>query len=329
MSGLRSGSTNWLAEIILVSMTTVQRFWWQVALELKLRKCSGDAFQDFFSTVMDKVHGSDFVRVRPFGSLGDKGCDGYLQSSGQVFQCYGALNGQLGGGKVTYLVHKMGDDFAKAVQAIASIMKEWHMVHNLVDGLPVEALVKLEQMKMNDSERKFGFIGIEGLKERIFSLEVAEIEDLLGVVATSQDTQNLQAEELRDLIAGIAAAADDLQVDVTSIRPVRPDKLEFNQLPGHWRALIKGGWQNTDLVTTYLDRHRDPLVGERVAQVFRVRYRYLRDQHLSPGAIMTALYEFVAGIGTIPPSRQVAAQALLAFLFESCDIFEDKPPMVA
>jgi hypothetical protein len=119
-------------------MTSEQRYWWRIALELKLRKCSGDAFQNFFSDVMGKVHGSDFVRLRPFGRLGDKGCDGYLQSNGQVFQCYGALNGSFG--RVTYLISKMGEDFSKALTAIPSIMKEWHMAHNLVDGLPIEAI---------------------------------------------------------------------------------------------------------------------------------------------------------------------------------------------
>ncbi len=59
-------------------MTSEQRSWWKIALELKLRKCSGDAFQDFFSVTMAEAHGSDFVRVRPYGVLGDKGCDGYL-----------------------------------------------------------------------------------------------------------------------------------------------------------------------------------------------------------------------------------------------------------
>ena len=79
----------------MTSFTPEQRFWWRVALELKLRKCNGDAFQDFFSTVMSRVHGDDFVRVRPMGQIGDKGCDGYLRSSGQVFACYGALDGDL------------------------------------------------------------------------------------------------------------------------------------------------------------------------------------------------------------------------------------------
>ena len=37
---------------------------------------------------------------------------------------------------------------------------------------------------------------------------------------------------------------------------------------------------------------------------------------------MALLYELVTGIGNVPPQKQVAAQSLLAFLFENCDIFE-------
>ena len=75
-------------------VSSEQRNWWRIALELRLRQSHGDAFQDFFSVVMGQLHGSDFVRVRAYGSLGDKGCDGYLQTTGQLFQCYGALNGE-------------------------------------------------------------------------------------------------------------------------------------------------------------------------------------------------------------------------------------------
>src|SRR5262249_10236774 len=161
------------------------------------------------SDVMGKVHGTDFVRVRPFGKLGDKGCDGYLQSSGQVFACYGALNSE--SSKVAYLITKMGDDYAKAAKAIPQIMKEWHMVHNLVDGLPTEAVEKLEELRTADVNRKFGFMGMEGFEDRIFDLEQSKIEDLLGIVATSYDAKDFQVAELRDLITGIAAAADDVE----------------------------------------------------------------------------------------------------------------------
>jgi hypothetical protein len=127
------------------------------------------------------------------------------------------------------------------------------------------------------------------------------------------------------LVTGVAEAADELAVNVNEVRPVPVDKLEFNELPSHWRWLIANGWQNADHVEEYLARHHDPLLGERITQVLRDRYQYLKAQDLPPGAIMTSLYEMVTGAatGSITPARQVAAQALLAFLFESCDIFED------
>ena len=124
-------------------MNFTQEHWWKLSLRLKLRQSSGNAFQDFFSDVMQKLHGDDFIRVRPFGRKGDKGCDGYLQSTGRVYQCYGAVNGDKS--KVDYLISKMEEDFAKAKNGIGDIMKEWYMVHNLVDGLPVEAVETLEK----------------------------------------------------------------------------------------------------------------------------------------------------------------------------------------
>lgn len=307
-------------------MTAEQRYWWRIALELKLRKSNGDAFQDFFSQVMAATHGSDFVRVRPFGALGDKGCDGYLQSSGKVFACYGALNAAPS--RVDYLINKMGEDFAKAGGALPSIMKEWHMVHNLVDGLPMDAVLKLEELKSTNPRYVFGFVGLEGFEELIFNLPIEKIEGLLGMAATAQDAQNLQTAELRDLIVAVAAATDAQPIDVSAIRPVPPDKLDFNELPGHWRSMIAGGWQNTHLVGQYFRNHYDPMVGERVAQDFRVRYSYVKAQMLGPGTIMSSLYEHITGIGVVTPARQVAAQAVLAYLFESCDIFETPPETV-
>lgn len=308
-------------------ITSEQQYWWRIALELKLRKSSGDAFQDFFSTTMNAAHGSDFVRVRPFGAVGDKGCDGYLQSTGKVFACYGAINAAPD--KVQYLIRKMDDDFTKALKALSEIMNEWHMVHNLVDGLPADAILKLEALKKANKNHAFGFIGMEGFEATIFALPLAKIDALLGMAATAQDVQNLQATDLRDLVSAVMTATDTQPIDVSTIRPVPPDKLDFNGLPGHWRSMIAGGWQNAHLVEQYFRSHHDPMIGERIAQRFRVRYQYFRAQGLDPGSVMSALYADITGIGVVSPVRQVAAQALLAYLFESCDIFEVLPERAA
>lgn len=49
---------------------------WHWLLELKLRRTTGNAFQTFFADVMEARYGDDYVRVKAYGSLGDKGCDG-------------------------------------------------------------------------------------------------------------------------------------------------------------------------------------------------------------------------------------------------------------
>jgi len=75
--------------------------------------------------------------------------------------------------------------------------------------------------------------------------------------------------------------------------------------------------------------HLDVERGTKVAALFRARYLALREQRLPPGDIMTGLYEAVVGVGTVTNDRAVAAQAVLAFLFDACDIFEDRPSELA
>ena len=114
-------------------------------------------------------------------------------------------------------------------------------------------------------------------------------------------------------------------MQLAGIEPVSQDKLQTNGLPVYWHHLISGGWRNAHLVSAYFGEHHDPLRGEQIATMFRDRYDYLKSQQLNPASIMDSLYEYVTGIGTVSPARQVAAQALLAHLFESCDIFENMP----
>ncbi len=128
-------------------MEPLIRWQYKLSFDLKIRNAYGVAFQDFFSTVMEMAHGNDFVRVRPFGSLGDKGCDGYLSSTGSVFQCYGKLEDAPT--SVATVVKKLGDDYALAASHLIAVMKGWHFAHNLVNGLPIEAVQKIEAMKQN------------------------------------------------------------------------------------------------------------------------------------------------------------------------------------
>ena len=199
------------------------------------------------------------------------------------------------------------------------------MVHNLVDGLPIEAVQALGTIEQKHPELQFAFYGLESFESDIDALTDGQKVELLGPVATNKDAQDLQVHELKILIDDLVRANEDTENGLAQILPVSVDKLQTNGLPVYWHDLISGGWRNAHLVSAYFNEHHEPLRGERIANMFRDRYDYLKSQKLRPASIMDCLYEFVTGIGSVPPARQVAAQALLAHLFESCDIFETIP----
>jgi hypothetical protein len=307
-------------------MHPLQRWQYKLSLDVKIRSAYGTAFQDFFSTVMEKLHGDDFVRVRPFGSLGDKGCDGYLSSNGQVFQCYGKLEDSPP--NAAGIVKKLEDDYSLAAAHLTAVMKEWHFAHNLVNGLPVDAVLKIEDMKTTFPQHQFGTIGPVGLEERVFKLTDSQLFDLLGPAATAEDSRNLRMAEVRDLVDALMTSIDAGPGAGGEILPVPRDKLIFNNLPQHWNGLIAAASQNAPYVKQYFEQHPRPETGEKLAKVFAERYAALKQENLAPGTIMDRLYEQITGMGSVPSERQVAAQAILAYLFDACDIFEDHPSKV-
>ncbi len=259
------------------------------------------------------------------GSLGDKGCDGYRASNGQVYQCYGKLEDA--GVNAVGIARKIGDDYALAAGHLTTIMKEWHFAHNLVDGLPINAVEQIETLKKSGAH-VIGVAGPAWLEEEVFKLDAFMIGDLLGPAATAEDTRNLQIAEVRDVVDALMQTIGQGAAQVAAIAPVPADKLDFNKLPGHWVQLISAASQNGPYVRRYFEQHPNVEAGGLVAGEFSTRYKALRQESLPPGVIMDQLYEQLTGIGAVTAARQVAAQSLLAYLFDACEIFEDHPSKV-
>lgn len=312
-------------ELAKMAMQPIQRWQYRVSFDLRVRNAYGASFQDFFSTIMEARYGSDFIRVRPFGSLGDKGCDGYRSTGGQVFQCYGKLEDAAP--NAATITKKIGEDYQLAGGHLGTIMKEWHFAHNLVSGLPIEAVQKVEEIKQAGTH-VVGVFGPASLWIIVDELSEIELFNLLGPAATAEDSQNLKLEEVRLLTDSLMASISSGTILNGSIKPVPSDKLAFNQLPGHWVQLLTLASINGPYVQQYFEQNSDVELGARIAQAFSSRYLELKQEALTPGQIMDALYEQTTGMGSVTAVRQVAAQALLAYLFDSCEIFEDQADKV-
>lgn len=312
---------------MIPSWMSAEQLWqWQLSLKLRLYQVHGDAFQEFFAAIMAKRHGDDYVAVRAFGKLGDEGCDGYIMSTGVMFACYGKLADV--SPVVSTLVDKINDDFAKALKSFPGTMKEWYFVHNLMDGLPAKAVQAINALKAANPSLKIGIIGPEGVEKRVLELDQANLISLLGPAGTAEHTRNMRVEIVAEIVDTVLKGFADEVPPAASPKPVPVDKMDFNKIPMVWRQMLEAAARNAAYVDDYLEKTADPERGTKLALVFKHRYQTLRDQSLDPDAILASLYRDITGIGVVPIDRALAAQALIAFLFESCDIFEDEPAKV-
>ncbi len=300
----------------------LSRAWYDLKFTHEYAVAEGDAFQDLFVAVMSRAHSGDFVKVQPWGNVGDMKCDGYLESTRTVFACYAPKMFS----PMAKAVAKITADHGGAVKHWKPYMDAWTFVHNDHHGLPPELLQLLLKLKTVDAAVRVDHWDHTPLLEKVRGLGIGDLVSLFGPVPTQQQVRLLRHEDLRPVVEALAGALA-MAGPITDLRPVPPEKIEYNRLSDSARLIILSGIQVADRVRKFFD-HWEPGVADNIAAAFRRRYEELRSQgDLSSDQILWSLYGF-AGQGHLASTReQVAVLALVAFLFESCEIFE-RPPFV-
>jgi hypothetical protein len=299
-------------------LNDAEREWLQLKFKGAFHEKRGTAFQDWFADIMAAAHPGDFQRVRAYGARGDLKCDGFLPSSGVVYQCYAPRET-----KLKQLLKKIEADFRGARKHWKHQMKVWTFVHNDLEGLPADAVQAIERLRAANSGLKIYELAYEGLEKVVLSLPDPDRVRIFGRPPTRRDFDTLGFEQLAVVLAHLAAAAAP-PVDV-EIKPVSPTKLEANALSDTAASYMRMGRQREPLVEDYFSKHPNPSFGEDVANAFRAEYRRLRGLGYDADRVFAALQEFAGGSTRGYLSHEAAVLAVLAYLFERCDIFEPPP----
>ena len=291
-------------------------------LELRLRRARGEQFQQLSARILGRLHGDNFVPQCPWGARGDLSCDGYLRTPPTIFACYGRENGdgerQPGG-----IVAKVERDLAGARRQWPA-MEAWVFVSNIVDGVPAPVTAALERLHAAGPVA-ISYFGFDSFEHRILELDSDVVEDLVDEIAVREDFINLQPVAVQQIVRNVATAFTLAYLE-TPNAPVPSDKLELNRIPACQARQIKLGALGRETVLTCVERSVDPSLGVRLSEAFRARYAELQAQALTPGDIMDTLHDFaLAGLDDRGTTAHAAAWAVLAYLFDICDIFEDKP----
>jgi len=294
-------------------MDELQRSWFEMKFRETFRSKDGTGFQTFFSELMELRYPGDFQRVRPYGKLGDRKCDGYHTSIKVVYQLYAPETF-----KLAAILAKIDEDFAGALEFWKDQMLAWRFVHNQWRGLPADVVFRLNGLEA-DHQVPVDSWGEPEIRTQVFLLTDADITLLLGFAPAKGNVAELGFEDLRAVLESIAQQPLPAEA---AIKPVPKEKLVANALSDDVQRLLLVGMQKSALVGRFFSTWYDPQFGDRVARAFRTRYEELKAANILGDDAFLDLWKFAGGAERKAPRMEAAVLAVLAFLFEACDIFE-------
>ena len=267
---------------------------------------------------MEHRYPGDFQRVRPWGKAGDRKNDGYLRSRRELYQVY-APNEMT----AKEAIRKIEEDFNGALPYWKEYFDYWFFVHNDKDGLGPDITQKLLELEAKHTPLGVRPFGFAELLVEVRRLASEDLVALFGAVPTADGMRQVGYQELITVLNVISKKPEVTQPDL-QFPP--QDKIERNALSDEVASFLLLGMRKTDQVKRFFAQYYDPQYGDRVADAFRAEYNSLKSLGLVPDQIFAGLIKFAGGASRGDPAFESAVLAIVAYLFEECDIFERVKP---
>ncbi len=304
-----------------MTLLKIERMSFDLQLRKEIQTRGGVAFQQLFSDIMKRRFGAAFHTVCPWGASGDWKNDGYLDTARQLFQCYAPREV-----KPSPLKAKIKADFSGALTHWADHFDEWVFVHNVLDGLPPHASKQLLEIADAHQPKRAIPWGFDELRRLLFELDKSDIVAVIGNPTTEGEFHSLEFADILPVLKRVAAIEP---LPDSPIIPVPADKLQANLLSDAVAQFLLLGMRRSTFVEKCLRQYADPTLGDRAAAAFKKRYTELRSSGLASEQIFDELRNFAGGLISHGSAHDAAVFAVLAYFFETCDIFEAPLPSVS
>jgi len=294
-------------------MKPLEKAYYETKFENEFLKAKGNAFQAFFNDLMGRAYKSDYMPCRPWGNRGDRKNDGFLKSERRLFQVY-APNEMT----EKEAIDKIREDFEGAKDFWGEHFNKWAFVHNAYDGIPPHVQKEMLDLEQANPRIKLDPWGLEELRTVFRLIQREDLESWFGYAPNLQAKVGLGFEDIRVVLETIASRKPDSKMPV---KQVPPKKIESNQLSDGIAILIKEGMTKASLVDDFFGKWHDPTFGERIAAAFRKKYDSLRGT-MTPNEIFYEIQSWVGSSERGTAEHEMAVLSVMAYYFESCDIFE-------
>jgi hypothetical protein len=304
----------------------------RVLFKKQILEANGKTFEKLFTTIWTYAY-PGFRQIKPQGKRGDKKNDGYHTDTGEYYQVYAPEDSSA---NVTATVKKLENDFAglKAYWDKVCTVRAYRFVFNdKYDGSfpDIEsACARVKAVYGLDDCR----VVLAGDVENTLFARLAD-DQILAVVGHIPGPELVKAIDysgLRDVIEHLLHKLKP--ADLTASPLIAPDfeeKLVFNALGQLYASLLRSGNRHTGALDVYFVNQGN-FLRDQVHHIFKDFYRSARQRiEKGEGGLSRSDRIFLDILQNALPRAQHtvpienAVFSLMAYYFETCDIFEEPP----
>jgi hypothetical protein len=278
---------------------------------------------------MQRGH-SAFVSVKPQGQHGDRKNDGYDKTLGSYYQVFAPEDLKL---KSADAVKKLKTDFAGLKKHWNSVtpVKRFHFVMNdKYKGSFPTIESDLAAIKVKHKLEECGSFLAKHLEDELFKLSDDQIIAVVGFTPNPDDIELLDYSILFEVINHIKNYKGNLEPTQLLKAPDFDEKIEFNDLGLQTAALLNAANYQSGSVDEYFSLNSE-FTKQELRDTINTMYQtsVAKKFETSDGVTVGDLV-FLDLLCSIAPDAthavRNAALVLMAYFFESCDIFEDPNP---
>lgn len=295
--------------------------------KLKIYQADGQSFETLFTDIMGKLY-PDFVSVKPQGQLGDRKNDGYDRKHGRYYQVFAPENINK---SQSQAVKKLATDFKGLFaywQPITPVKEFYFVFNDKYKGTFPSIEKDLSTLKQTYHLKQCASFLSKHLEDNFFSLADDEIISIVGHIPNpALITGQLDYSILNEVITHILNYKQQLSPQQTLTAPNFNQKITFNHLSPQIDRLLtvanykSGSLENYfELNSNFTKQELRDKLNDLYNQAIKTTFENADDTTINDLVFFDILKKTTPNDLAI---TQDAALVIMAYYFESCDIFED------
>lgn len=302
-------------------LTSGDKYIVRIMLKNKIYSSDGSAFERLFSDIMSKYN-PKFEQVKPYGNVGDRKNDGFDKTMGEYYQVFAP---EILEKTIADAVKKLDDDFKGLYNywnTLCPIKTYNFVINDKYKGAPQPLHGKMLELAKAYPDICFNIITVNRLEDYFLTLSEDDMVAIVGYLVNP--TLQLDYSALTEVLNHLMNARGHIEKSDLRSVPDFEEKIKFNGINLQVASLIRSASYQVGNLEQYFKRNSE---FTRTEIQKRITDCYLNAQSAIDSSaedyadsVVLRMVEDICPAGALAAKN--AALILIAYYFESCDIFE-------